>query len=129
MHPGIQRTKVLIVDDDHDGADSLAVLLELLDYDVRVVYGGPDALAVAGAYRPDIVILDINMPIMDGLQTARHLKKDRRLQRASFVAHSAGDEPLVKRVAREIGFRHFVTKGTSETAVLDALLEIGDNVA
>lgn len=123
---GGKRPRVLIVDDERDVADSLSALLELLDYDVRVTYSGHAAVDVAGAYRPNVVILDMNMPGMDGLQTARRLKKDRRLAGVAFVAHSAADEPLVRRVAKQIGFRHFVTKGdlSSTTALLDILLEI-----
>lgn len=126
---GVRRLRILVVDDDRDVADALAALLEILDYDVCVAYSGIGALEIAGRYRPDIVILDINMPDMDGLQTARQLKNDRRLQRVSFVAHSAVDDPFIKRVAEEIGFRHFVTKGKvgSDTAMLHALSEIGNS--
>ena len=116
-----------MVDDDRDVADSLAALLEILDYDVCVAYSGIGALEIAGRYRPDIVILDVNMPYMDGLQTARQLKNDRRLLGVSFVAHSAVDDPLIQRLAEQTGFRHFVTKGKSESqaAMLNALSEIG----
>jgi len=69
--------KVLIVDDDHDVADSLAALVRVvLDYDVAVSYDGPEAIETAGEYQPDAVILDVNMPVLDGLETARQLKKD-----------------------------------------------------
>ena len=120
-----QRIRVLLVDDDRDVADSMAEVLRLLDYEVRVVYGGEEALGVAGDYRPDVVILDVNMPGIDGLQTARQLKRDRRLSGKPFIAHTAADEPLVRRVAAEIGFRRMVVKGgESLTEMLDALLEI-----
>ena len=72
--------KVLIVDDDRDVADSLAALVRLvLDYDVCVRYSGETAISTAGKYRPDVVIVDVNMPGLDGLQTAQILKTDRRL--------------------------------------------------
>ena len=120
-----QRIRVLLVDDDRDVADSLAEVLRLLDYDVRVVYGGDEALGVAGDYRPDVVILDINMPGIDGLQAARELKRDRRLKDKPFIAHTASDEPLVRRVAADIGFRRTVIKGTQALAeTIDALLDV-----
>ena len=120
-----RRIRVLLVDDDRDVADSMAEVLRLLDYEVRVVYGGEEALGVAGRFRPDVVILDVNMPGMDGLQAARLLKKDRRLRSTPFIAHTAADEPLVRRVAAEIGFRRMVIKGSQAlTHTLDALLEI-----
>jgi len=69
--------KVLIVDDDHDVADSLAAMVRVvLDYDVAVSYDGREAIETAGEYQPDAVILDVNMPVLDGLETARQLKKD-----------------------------------------------------
>ena len=120
-----QRIRVLLVDDDRDVADSIAEVLRLLDYQVQVVYGGEEALRMAGRYRPDVIILDINMPGMDGLQTARELKKDRRLKSKLFIAHTASDEPLVRRVAAEIGFRRMVIKGSQAlTETVDALLEL-----
>ena len=121
---GRQRIRVLVVDDNHDLADSTAEVLRVLDYDVRTVYTGQEAVAVAGQYRPDIVVLDINMPGMDGLQTARHLKRDRRLARKSFLAHTGTDEPLVRQVASQIGFNGWVVKGGPMSALIDALLEI-----
>ena len=117
------QVRVLVVDDDHDGADSTAAVLRLLDYDVHVAYSGAEAIAVAGQYRPDVVVLDINMPGMDGFQTARHLKRDRRLARKSFVAHTARDESLVRQVASRIGFLDLVVKGQPLSALVDILLE------
>ena len=117
-----QRTRVLVVDDDGDVADATAEVLRLLDYDVRVAYSGEEALGVAGQYRPDILILDINMPGIDGVQAARRLKHDRRLARKSFVAYTATDEPHIRRVASETGFEDLVVKGQPLSALLDALM-------
>jgi CheY-like chemotaxis protein len=117
------QVRVLVIDDDHDVADSTAAVLRLLDYDVCVAYSGDEAVAVAGQYRPDVVVLDIDMPGMDGLQTARHLKRDRRLARKSFVAHTASDEPFVRHVASQIGFRDLVVKGQPLSALIDVLLD------
>jgi DNA-binding NarL/FixJ family response regulator len=104
--------KILIVDDDRDVADSLAAVVRVvLDYDVCVRYSGETAIAAAGDYRPDVVILDLNMPGLDGLQTARELKTDRRLERKRFIAHTGDDGPFVRRLASHIGFDGVVAKG------------------
>jgi CheY-like chemotaxis protein len=113
-----RQVRVLVVDDDHDVADSSAELLRLLDYDVRAAYSGEEAIGVAGRYRPDIVILDINMPGLDGWETARRLKRDRRLANKCFIAHTARGEPLVRRIASKIGFDGLVVKGQPLSAAL-----------
>ena len=111
-----QQVRVLLVNDDRDIADSTADVLRLLDYDVHVAYSGQDALDVAGRYRPDILILDINMPGIDGSQTTRHLMRDRRLARKLFVAHAARDD-----VASQIEFDDLVVKGQPLSALLGVL--------
>ena len=116
------RLRVLLVDDNGDIADSTAEVLRLLDYDVRVAYSGEEALEVAGRYRPDILILDINMPGMDGLQTARQLKRDRRLARKAFVAYTASVERPLRRLASHAGFEELVVKGQPLSALLGVLV-------
>jgi CheY-like chemotaxis protein len=120
--------KILIADDDIDAADSLAVLVRVvLDADVCVFYDAESALASAGDYRPDAVVLDINMPGMDGFQTARRLKKDRRLERKPFFAHTAAAyDPWVWLSARRVGFKHVISKGDADsvTTLIDLLAEV-----
>jgi CheY-like chemotaxis protein len=67
--------RVLIVDDDRDTTDSLAVLLKLWGFQPLVAYDGPAALAVAAAERPDLVLLDLSMPGMDGYELALRLRR------------------------------------------------------
>lgn len=119
--------KVLVVDDDRDVADSLGMLLRVvLDYDVCVTYSGESAVEMAGHYRPDIVILDVNMPGLSGFQAARTLKNDRRLQNTIFIAHTASTDPLLRRVADSIGFAHIIPKGNtaSMSGLIDMLGEV-----
>jgi CheY-like chemotaxis protein len=106
--------KILIVDDNRDAADSLAALVRVvLDYDVCVRYSGESAIETAGDYRPDVVILDVNMPGIDGLQTARILKTDRRLENKTYIAHTAEDGVFVRKIASRIGFHQIVAKGNT----------------
>jgi CheY-like chemotaxis protein len=119
-HP---RTRVLLVDDNSDIADSTAEVLRLLDYDVHVAYSGEEALSVAGRYRPDILVIDIDMPRIDGVQTARHLKSDRRLACKAFVAYTASDELSIRRAALEVGFENLVLKGQPLSALLGVLMQ------
>ena len=66
--------RVLVVDDDHDSADSLAMLLSIHGYETRTAYDGPTALQIAGEFRADLVLLDLGMPLMGGIQVARRLR-------------------------------------------------------
>src|SRR5579864_6363654 len=119
--------KVLIVDDNRDAADSLAALVRVvLDCDVCVRYSGEAAIATAGDYRPDVVILDVNMPGLDGLQTGRILKTDRRLKRKTFIAHTADDGVFVRKVASRLGFHQVVAKGDANgvSELIDLLSEV-----
>jgi PAS domain S-box-containing protein len=67
--------RVLIVDDSHDAAESLAMLVRLSGHDVLTAYDGESALAVGRTYRPDVVFLDIGMPGLDGYSTARKIRE------------------------------------------------------
>jgi CheY-like chemotaxis protein len=127
VHEPFSVMKLLIVDDNRDAADSLAALVRVvLDYDVCVQYSGETAIAMAGEYRPDVVIVDVNMPGLDGLQTARILKTDRRLQQKTFIAHTAEDSVFVRKVASRIGFHQVVAKGNTNgmSELIDLLSDV-----
>src|SRR5688500_10249676 len=66
--------KILSVDDNEDAANTLGRLLTLMGKDVRVVHSGPGALAEVVRFQPRVVLLDLGMPGMDGLETARHIR-------------------------------------------------------
>src|SRR5262245_52599232 len=70
----LKQLRILVVDDHPDAADSLAAVLELLGCPVRACYDGPSALGVAAEFEPNVCLLDLMMPTMDGLELAEHLK-------------------------------------------------------
>jgi two-component system CheB/CheR fusion protein len=74
--PGIRKPRALVVDDNRDTVESTRILLELLGYEVEVAFDGPSALQAARATRPDVVLLDIAIPRMDGFQVARKLRQE-----------------------------------------------------
>jgi CheY-like chemotaxis protein len=83
--------RVLVVDDLVDAADSLRLLLELWGHEVRVEYNGRRALEAARAFRPQVVLVDVQMPGMHGGEVAEQIKADPDLQRAWVIATSAND--------------------------------------
>ncbi len=114
--------RTLVVDDNRDAADSLALLLEMAGGDVRTAYDGPSALEAACAHRPEVIVLDIGMPGMDGYEVARRLRRHAATRGALLIALTGwGHEEDVRR-AREAGFDHHLVK-PAELDVLRELLE------
>jgi len=108
--PRLPRRRVLVVDDNVDAAESLAVVLRLAGQEVRVVHDGAAALEAAHADRPDVIFLDIGMPGMDGYEVARRLRDDPVLRGAVLVALTGWGQPEDRRRSREAGFDHHIVK-------------------
>ena len=66
--------KVLVVDDNQDAASSLSMLVELLGHEVKTAFDGVEALELASGFHPDVVLLDLGMPRMDGYEACRRLR-------------------------------------------------------
>lgn len=98
------------MDDNRDAADTLAMLLDFLGYEARAAYDGQQGVDVATAFQPDLVILDINMPVMDGYEAARVLRNDRGTSRAVLVALTARGSATDKAAALRAGFDYHVVK-------------------
>jgi CheY-like chemotaxis protein len=102
--------RLLVVDDYRDAADSLAMLLELHDYEVAVAYDGESALKIAAAWLPDVMLIDIAMPGMDGLCLARLIREQPSLRDASLIALTGHTGRNLKELALAAGFDHFRLK-------------------
>ena len=101
--------RILVVDDNGDAADSLAVLLRLLGNDVRTAPDGPAALEAARAYRPDVVLLDLGLPGMSGYEVCRRLREGHFANGPLVVALTGYGQDEDRRRTREAGFdRHLV---------------------
>ncbi len=108
--------RVLVVDDNHDAADSLGMLLQYLGADVRVAYDGPSALAAARTYQPSLALLDIGMPGMDGYELARQIRKEPSLQSLTLIALTGWGQAEDRRRSRAAGFNdHLVKPANAET--------------
>ena len=123
VSPGIRR-RILIADDNRDSADSLAMLLGLQGHDVRVAYGGQQSLEVAAEFMPEIAFLDIGMPGIDGYELARRLRQMPFTDRPILIAVTGWGRSEDKRLARDAGFDHHVTKPL-EPDTLSTLLRPG----
>jgi PAS domain S-box-containing protein len=117
-----EGTRVLVVDDNHDAAASLALLLDLNGYDIRTARDGVEALEVADAFEPEFVLLDLGMPRLDGYATAREIRKRPWGQSARLLALTGWGQDEDKRRALEAGFDHHLTKPV-DPGVLQRLME------
>ena len=115
------RLRILVVDDNHDSADSLAMLLGLLGNDTRMAYDGPNAVAAADEFRPDIVLLDLGMPGVDGFETCRRLREQEWGGRMIIVALTGWGQPHDRSASRGAGFDHHLVKPV-DPAVLERVL-------
>jgi signal transduction histidine kinase/ActR/RegA family two-component response regulator len=118
--------RVLVVDDNRDAAESLALLLGTIGAEARVENSGPDALVTMAVYQPVIVMLDIGMPGMDGHEVARRIREQREYDDVLLVALTGWGQEEDRRRSRGAGFDHHLTKPAA-LADLQALLgQVGE---
>jgi PAS domain S-box-containing protein len=109
--------RVLVVDDNRDAADSLAVLLRVRGHEVHVAYDGAAALRLAAGHRPQLVFLDIGMADMDGHETARRMRALPGMAKARLVALTGWGQPQDRQRSMEAGFDDHVVKPIDATAI------------
>ena len=101
--------RVLVVDDNADAAQLLAEILALSGHDVRTAPDGPTALDVAATFRPEVAVLDIGLPVMDGYELALRLQDLLGVAAPAMVAVSGYGQPADRERSRAAGFcSHFV---------------------
>ena len=102
--------RVLVVDDNVDAAQSLALLLEMSGHEVRLAYDGLSAMAAAIAYQPEVVLLDIGLPELDGYEVARLIRKQYALRNILLVALTGYGQETDRQRSVEAGFDHHLVK-------------------
>jgi CheY-like chemotaxis protein len=113
----VYRTRVLVVDDNGDAAETLAALLELLGHDARVAHDGPTALAAMQDFHPQLVFLDLGMPGMNGCQVAEAIRLDRRVDQPVLVALTGWGSEGDRERTSAAGFDLHLTKPISLEAI------------
>jgi PAS domain S-box-containing protein len=104
--------RVLVVDDNRDAADSLTDLLDLFGHEAHAAFDGAAAVAAAERLRPDVVLLDLGMPVMDGFETARRLRRLPGGEDVLLIALTGWGQDQDRRRTREAGFDHHLVKPT-----------------
>jgi CheY-like chemotaxis protein len=117
--------KVLIVDDNVDAADMLATVLEMGGFDVRVANDGPSGLGIASTFLPDVALLDIGLPIMDGYELAKRLREEAGERGIALIAITGYGQASDRDRAHAAGFELHLVKPIDVAALagqLDSLL-------
>jgi signal transduction histidine kinase/ActR/RegA family two-component response regulator len=123
--PIAMHRRVLVVDDNHDAAESLALLLKLMGADVHVAYSGPDALTALRARRPDLALVDIGMPGMDGHEVARRIRQQPEFRDVTLVALTGWGQQEDRSRSRAAGFDHHLIKPVGIAALRPVFESIG----
>ncbi|MBK4736917.1 hybrid sensor histidine kinase/response regulator [Noviherbaspirillum pedocola] len=113
--------RILVVDDNRDAVDSLAMMLKLSGNDVEVAYEGESALRIAQSFRPDAVVLDIGLPGMDGYEVARRLRRLPETAGALVVAVTGYGQKEDRERAHAAGFDHHLVKPIEADMLLSLL--------
>jgi CheY-like chemotaxis protein len=107
---GVWMLRVLVVDDNHDCADSLSMLARQWGNDVQTAYSSAAALEMMEVRQPDVILLDLAMPIMDGCRMARRLRQQTRFNHTLLIAVTGYTDHATRLLCDEAGFDHYLIK-------------------
>ena len=118
----IQR-RILVVDDSRDSAESMAMLLKLLGHEVQVAHDGLEAVEGAAAFQPNVILLDIGLPRLNGYEAARRIREQQRHESLTLVALTGWDQEEDRRRSEEAGFDAHLVKPVDFAALTTLLAE------
>ena len=116
------RSRILVVDDNEDAASSLAMMLEVMGYDVRTAHDGVEAVRAADEFKPEAAVLDIGLPRLSGYDVARHIRGHQGSAVLLVAVTGWGTPEDVKR-SHAAGFDHHFTKPADPERLRALLLE------
>jgi CheY-like chemotaxis protein/nitrogen-specific signal transduction histidine kinase len=120
-----RRLRVLVVDDNADAAALLADFLRRAGHEVEVASDGPSAIAAAVAGRPDVAVLDLGLPVMDGYEVAALLRRRLGAEAPALVGVTGYGQERDRERSRAAGFAHHLVKPADPAALLAALEDVG----
>jgi CheY-like chemotaxis protein len=113
--------RVLVVDDNRDAAETLAMLLELLGHDVRVAHDGVQALECGAQFKPHAVLLDLGLPLLNGLDVCTRMRSEPWGKHALMVAVTGWGQASDRTRSREAGFDTHLVKPVEPQALEETL--------
>jgi len=115
------KRRILIVDDSRDSADSLAMLLKFVGHEVHTAYDGEQAVEEAEALRPEVVLLDIGMPRLNGYDACRCIRAQPWGRTMFLIALTGWGEEEDRRRTEQAGFDHHIVKPVDSAALMQLL--------
>lgn len=113
--------RILVVDDNHDAAEVLSLLLESMGLNAKAVNSGPAALAAIPNYRPNVILMDIGMPGMNGYEVARRIREQPQFNDIKLVALTGWGQEEDRRLSHNAGFDYHLTKPVDSTVLKDLI--------
>jgi CheY-like chemotaxis protein len=129
VRDGAWLLRVLVVDDNHDCADSLSTLVRRWGHDVQTAYNGAAALEMMGSRQPDVALVDLVMPEMDGCQMVRHLRRQTRFNHTLIIAITGWVDQVHRLLCDEAGFDLYLAKPIELDDLEKLLLDERDRLA
>jgi CheY-like chemotaxis protein len=118
--------KILVVDDNADAAESLAMLLQLSEHETVTAFSGPEAVETARRVRPRAIFLDIGLPGMNGYEVAKVLRADPALAGTVLIALTGWGDDGDRKRAVDAGFDHHLTKPAALDKVFEVLSQLSE---
>jgi len=116
--------RVLIVDDNEASAKTLMWTMEMLGHSAKIAFDGPNAIALAKSFLPDIALLDIGIPGMNGYEICRAMRQESSLQNTVFIAQTGWGQKEHRERSKEAGFAYHLVKPLNIEAIENILLLI-----
>jgi CheY-like chemotaxis protein len=113
--------RILLADDNLDSAESLCALLQLQGHDVHLVHDGLAAVEAAARLQPDVIVLDIGMPGLNGYDAARRIREQQGERRPILVALTGWSQDEYRRRSAEAGFDAHIVKPVTDTVLLQVI--------
>lgn len=122
--PGARRHRILVVDDNESAAKTIGWMLEMYDHDVRLAHNGPTAIEIAKSYLPDVVLLDIGLPGMNGYEICQAMKAMPEFRDTVFIAQTGWGQKEHRQRSHEAGFKYHLVKPVDAILLQNILTEM-----
>lgn len=119
-----EKKRILVVDDEADLVEMLKMRLEANNYEVMFAYDGQEALDKARKEKPDLIILDLMLPKMDGYKVCRMLKFDEKYKKIPIILFTARAQESDQKMGKEVGADAYVTKPFEPKVLLGKIEEL-----